>query len=368
MSLTMHWLSVVLLAASAMLMCMADSRATPPRAGEPADVAPSAYAYRADRAPDANPPEAWILLMQALKLPYTEPIGPTSPGVSSVLCGLLWEEVRPVRTIELRWPTAAPGRPPASDLIVSVLDASDDSAHTWWNPCSLRDCGKPSVSADGLTYTYAVPVDTWGIVVGMVGGKPARGHAVPQLRALVADTWKRARIEIEWGFAKGMQGADYSGGVSAYDAVLGPVRPIAGDAATKAGGRSGWVSPRGGAGHRRGVSMDVLYIGAGRWRKVWPYSAEACDSPRSLVTVQTKSGGFTFAVGDLEMGPIMAPEYGFFVRAVSGAKPDRSAGSALTVPSLRLFGSTPVPLGVVPKILALRDGDTLALFSPVAGG
>src|SRR5262245_35125645 len=28
--------------------------------GQPADIAPSAYLYRADRQPEENPPEAWI--------------------------------------------------------------------------------------------------------------------------------------------------------------------------------------------------------------------------------------------------------------------------------------------------------------------
>src|SRR3990172_731380 len=31
--------------------------------GQPADIAPSAYQYRADRKADLNPPEAWVALM-----------------------------------------------------------------------------------------------------------------------------------------------------------------------------------------------------------------------------------------------------------------------------------------------------------------
>src|SRR5258708_33432993 len=42
--------------------------------GRPADIAPSAYAYRADRKMDENAPESWILLMQHGGLPYDRPV------------------------------------------------------------------------------------------------------------------------------------------------------------------------------------------------------------------------------------------------------------------------------------------------------
>jgi hypothetical protein len=32
--------------------------------GQPVDIAPSAYVYRADRSAERNPPESWLLLMQ----------------------------------------------------------------------------------------------------------------------------------------------------------------------------------------------------------------------------------------------------------------------------------------------------------------
>ena len=45
---------------------------------------------------------------------------------------------------------------------------------------------------------------------------------------------------------------------------------------------------------------------------------------RTLLTIRTRSGGFTFQVSDLEQGPILAPEYGFFVRVVAGPEGGRS--------------------------------------------
>jgi hypothetical protein len=69
--------------------------------GQSADVAPSAYFYRADRAPDQNPTEGWILLMQYANQPFDKAVDVNTPAVRSVLCGLLWEEVRPVRWVAL---------------------------------------------------------------------------------------------------------------------------------------------------------------------------------------------------------------------------------------------------------------------------
>ena len=55
--------------------------------------------------------------------------------------------------------------------------------------------------------------DTCGIVVSVGGDKTAADYDVPTVRVLVADTWKKMDVEIEWGFdpataEKGLQRAD----------------------------------------------------------------------------------------------------------------------------------------------------------------
>ena len=50
-----------------------------------------------------------------------------------------------------------------------------------------------------------------------------------------------------------------------------------------------------------------------------PAAASFKGPARSLITLWTKAGNFTFQADDRERGPILAPEYGFFVRAVSPA-------------------------------------------------
>ena len=129
--------------------------------GQPADLAPSAYLYRANRKAEENPPEAWILLMQFAQLPLDRPVEVSAPAIRKVLCGLLWEEVRPVRQVELSWSSGTQKRPAPEELSLSYFDATDDTAHTWWNPRKIKEAGKPEISPDGHTYIYTIPIDSW---------------------------------------------------------------------------------------------------------------------------------------------------------------------------------------------------------------
>lgn len=299
--------------------------------GHPADIAGSAYAYRADRPPDANPPESWILLMQYAGLPYNRPVDTNAPAIRRALCGLLWEEVRPIRSVELSWPAGARNQPPPEQLALAYFDATDATAHTWWNPRTVKEAGPPQVSADQRTYTYAIPVDTWGIVAIGRSGSDASGYAVPTLRARVPDCWKAMDLEIEWGFDRDTAALAYDGRIEAYDGVLGEVMPLTGDAVTRAAGPHHWLSspapiasntppsPTAATPSRRGVKLSTLYLGTSRWRRIWPYHAQAEDVARTILTVWTKRGSFSFQVSDLEQGPILAPEYGFFVRGSTAA-------------------------------------------------
>jgi hypothetical protein len=81
--------------------------------GLPVDIASSAYRYRADRAAAENPPESWLALMWYAGQPLNRPIDLHAPAMARVLCSLLWEEIRPIETVELSWP--ASGYRPAPD-------------------------------------------------------------------------------------------------------------------------------------------------------------------------------------------------------------------------------------------------------------
>ncbi len=79
--------------------------------GQPADIAASAYQYRADRKADENPPESWLAIMRYAGQPLNKPVDTSAPAVKQVLCALLWEEIRPVQRVELTWGPDAPRRP-----------------------------------------------------------------------------------------------------------------------------------------------------------------------------------------------------------------------------------------------------------------
>jgi len=212
----------------------------------------------------------------------------------------------------------------------------------WWNT-GTKPAAPADVSADVRRFTYSLPQDTLGVLLCAAGadGKPrdAAGYAVPEMRVYGPDTWRQMDVEIEWGFAPERSALPYDGALSAYDGVIADVRPLPGDDGTTVEGRS-FLSARKGAG-RRGVQLSLLHMGTSAWRRMWPNAPTAADLPRTVVTVQTKSGGFSFLAADLENGPILAPEHGFFVRATKRIAPEAVA----TPPPPKPAARTPELLG-----------------------
>ena len=132
-------------------------------------------------------------------------------------------------------------------------------------------------------------------------------------------------VEIEWGFDPATAGKDYSGRIETYDGGVAGLRPLDGDDTTTADRAGSWRSVGKGSA-RRGVKLSLLYMGTSKWRKVQPFTSQTDDVARTIVTLWTKAGNFSFLAADLENGPILAPEYGFFVRRTSElAPPPRSA-------------------------------------------
>jgi hypothetical protein len=298
--------------------------------GQPADIAPSAYLYRADRRAEENPPEAWVLLMQHANLPFDQPVNTNAPAVRQALCGLLWEEVRPLRRLVLSWPRETTNRPGPEELAVCCFNGQDDTAHTWWNPHSLKEAAPPAVSADGCIYSFVIPVDTWGIVVAVRPPKGASAYAVPTMQAFVSDQWKQMDVELEWGYEAGRESLPYDGHIEAYDGRVAQLQSLGPGTATQVTAPDAWVSPGGKPpGARRGVRFQLLYIGDSKWRRIWPYHAQAEDVARTIVTIWTQSGSFSFLAADLEHGPILAPEFGFFVRAAAIKSPSSATGGGL---------------------------------------
>jgi hypothetical protein len=100
--------------------------------GQPADIAPSAYPFRADRKAEDNQPESWLALMRYANQPLNKTLDVNAPVIRQVLCGLLWEEIRPVRQLELTWATAAQRQPAPEELVVTTLN-NQGASSSWWN-------------------------------------------------------------------------------------------------------------------------------------------------------------------------------------------------------------------------------------------
>ena len=309
-----------LLLASLLLSCFAtlgaastDDAATLP--GQPADIAPSAYQYRADRKPDENPPESWIALMKFAGLPLNKPVDVNAPALKKVLCGLIWEEVRRVRRVALVFGGPAERRPKPEEVVVTCFDAEAKGIPTWWNETTLREAGGPEVSADGREYTFAIPVDTFGLVVSVRGSKDASAYDVPEVRAFAPDRWKQMDLEIEWGFDESTAGLDYSGRIEAYD---GRDRPSGAAGRRRRHERQEWRQLGVGVESRRPArraaepAATSARRNGGRSGRTTPTRT---TSPARSSPCGPGPGNFSFLASDLEHGPILAPEYGFFVRA-----------------------------------------------------
>ena len=284
--------------------------------GQAVDIAPSAYQYRADRKANDNPPESWLALMRSADLPFNAPLNPSTPQIKQVLCSLLWEEIRPVQRLELVWSADAHRQPAPGEVAVTTLD-NRGTASSWWNNLdAARKAVTPVVSGDGMTYAYCLQSPTCGIVIGVDGAGSAGDYAVPAVRVLVAETWKKMEVEIEWGFGTSTAAKDYNGRIETYDGRLDGLRPLGSDTGTAAVDAGSWRSA-GKTAARRGIRFSLLYMGTSKWRKVIPFTSQPDDVARTIVTVWTKAGNFSFLAADLENGPILAPEYGFFVRRAS---------------------------------------------------
>ena len=123
-----------------------------PSVGQPVDIASSAYQYRADRKPEENSPESWLALMRYAGQPLNKPVDVNAPAIKQALCGLLWEEIRPLQRLELTWASRATRRPAPEEVVITTLDAQS-SASSWWN--NLQAAGKPVTDADLVCAVYA---------------------------------------------------------------------------------------------------------------------------------------------------------------------------------------------------------------------
>ena len=253
---------------------------TPPKEGEPVDIVPWAYEYRAHST--VNPPETqWL---------------DATPGT---LCGFLWEERRPVRRIEVEFPPGASPVPDANELSVSTREG--------YAPVQKQEGGvlKPSGHPEttprgGMVFAFECPKDINGLKV-LYSGTSAETVGAPAVRAFTETARWRAplNIAIEWGFQGDKPGQRWDGRIEAYNGFIGKIAPLEGAGDVTVTGEHDW---RDGASAtvRRGIKAEV-FLTAG------PVNT------RTIVTLWTSGGDVSFAAEDLDKGPILIPGVGIYV-------------------------------------------------------
>lgn len=305
-------------------------------AGQPVDIAPWAYLWRADRAVQEKPEAYFIprrleridkvyrtayaaLPQSELKSIYYDmpdllnPLLPPPKGQLQV--GLLWTGGVVNCQVELRWPDTLQNIPSPDAIEVRVYPTS----FGWFGWTVDRVLSNPEISRDRRAWTYksdptakmdsaySVRVDaaTEMVAVFYDKGKTADSapYAIPELRVTGSNTgtWKRIDAEIEWGFMPGTEKADYDGWMEPSIAMTGPVTVLTGGNGVSVKDERRWTSHPVRNATRRGIAAPIWYASGGR------------PGLDSRVTLWSKKEGFTFRVSDLENGPILVPERGICV-------------------------------------------------------
>jgi hypothetical protein len=327
--------------------------------GQPAELSAWASAYRADRkvqdSPEANfvlrrlerldqvyRPLSLLLSQESEKKqipnpPYSFLLSCRSiadqgamlpPAIGVLQSALLWEGRMRLNRLELQWP-GKESAPPPQNVEVRVYP----SPYGWFGwQRDQQVTVSPEMSADGRTWVYNGDwndVDMVAVFVASGGSgnkEDARKQSetvVPQIRAYGPEKWERVNLEIEWGVKGGTEKADFDGRVEGFFGLVSAATPLSGDPGTTMEGPASWKS-RASGGNRRGIALSLLCIRpameqVGNLPK-FPYG-----HPRdSRITVWTESGSFTFLPRDLDHGPILAPEYGFFVTKAGAGKTAQS--------------------------------------------
>ncbi|MFH1572106.1 MAG: hypothetical protein ABIL09_29210 [Gemmatimonadota bacterium] len=305
------------------------------QAGEPVDPTPWTYVWRADREVQEQPEAHFIprrlarldrvyrtareaLPEAELRSIYYEmpdlltPLPPPPRGELQV--GLLWTGGLADYEVVLQWPADQPIPAPEA-----VEVRAYPTSFGWFGWTVDRVLGGPAPSPDGRTWTYrprpgeqmdAAYSARVGAATEMVAVfcEPGGRAPVPGVRLVGPSlgAWRRADVEIEWGFQAGAEARDFDARLEPHVARIGPLSPLPGD--------------------RRGVVVPLLYA---------PDSRPGLDS---RITLRSEAGDFTFRIADLDRGPILVPRPGVFITwAESGQTARQYAGEveARRVKSIR---------------------------------
>ena len=96
--------------------------------------------------------------------PLNQPAAVNAPAIKRALCALLWEEIRPIQSVELTWTAADRSQPSPGSLAITTLD-HQGSASSWWNDLApvLKKVEPivPRMARPTPTTCQRKPVDWW---------------------------------------------------------------------------------------------------------------------------------------------------------------------------------------------------------------
>jgi hypothetical protein len=327
--------------------------------GQPVNIAPWGHVWRADRAVQEKPEAYFIprrldrinkvyrtaataLSPQELKSSnyasqpdMLKPFPPQPKG--QLLTGLLWTGGLHDYNVELHWPADVQEIPPPDAVEVRVYP----TAWGWFGWTVDTILRNPQISADRRTWTYKSDpaakmdhsynnqVDAATEMVAVFYDKEkspsSNAAAVPTIAVTgpKTGTWKRMDVEIEWGFQPGKKSDLGDARLETHAAMTGAATPITEVRRPRVVGRKTRQLRANGDAGRQGIVVPVLY------------AADARPGWDSRITVWTKTGGFTFRIGDLEEGSILIPERGVFITKAGSGQSGRQYAKELAAKNLK---------------------------------
>ncbi len=231
--------------------------------GQPVDIAPWAYEWRADRAVQEKPEAYFIprrleqidtvyrtaydaLPEQEFKSIYYDQPDLLKPLPSKpkgrLLAGLLWVGGLSEYQIELHWPNGQEVIAPEK-IEVRVYP----TAWGWFGWTVDKTLSSPVISKNKRTWTYKsepgekmdwaysqqVDAAVEMVAVFYEEDMPRNGMClvVPNIRVTspIMGTWQKTEVEIEWGFEAEAKKANFDGKIETRVAMNGPVSPLAED-------------------------------------------------------------------------------------------------------------------------------------------
>ncbi|MCX6872358.1 MAG: carboxypeptidase-like regulatory domain-containing protein [Verrucomicrobia bacterium] len=224
------------------LTCMIRSFAEP-KAGDPVDLGRWGYIYRKGFA--ANPPEArWL------------------PPDDVMLCGILWESMRPLKSLEIEFASEASDIPDAGKLTAACNIGSRGKWPSWWLSPKVGDPMTPVASAPSSATPKPVR-SVFAFPAGVPCDKAAIRHAGAGkgadrfvIHAYGDAKWRTPLdIEIEWGFDAGGKHQRWDGHIEAFQGHVTGIQPLVAGGVAMAGQRHWRDNPD--SSQRRGILARV---------------------------------------------------------------------------------------------------------------